>query len=84
MSVTLEQVKDALRFAVADIMMVNILEVTDTTTGEQLGADSLDEVEIVMRVEDELGMDDSIPDFDYDSDDTLEQVAEKIVALLNQ
>lgn len=70
--------------SVADIMMVNILEVTDTTTGEQLGADSLDEVEIVMRVEDELGMDDSIPDFDYDSDDTLEQVAEKIVAVLNQ
>lgn len=83
MSVTLEQVKDALRFAVADIMMINILEVSDTTTGEQLGVDSLDEVEIVMHVEDELGMDDCIPDFDYNSDDTLEQVAEKIVAVLN-
>lgn len=84
MSVTLDEVKEALRFSIADVMCVNILEITDITTGEQLGADSLDQVEILMMVEDNLGMDDNIPDFDYDSDDTLEKVAEKIVAVLNQ
>ncbi|MBE7051236.1 MAG: acyl carrier protein [Ruminococcaceae bacterium] len=47
---TLEKVKELL----ADHLEMDVAEITDETTFEDLGVDSLDTVEIMMEMEDEF------------------------------
>jgi len=49
---TLEKVKELL----ADHLEMDVAEITDETTFEDLGVDSLDTVEIMMEMEDEFGI----------------------------
>ncbi len=49
---TLEKVKELL----ADHLDIDVAEITEETTFEDLGVDSLDTVEILMEMEDEFGI----------------------------
>ena len=49
---TIEKVKKIL----ADHLEMEVEEITETTTLDELGVDSLDAVEIVMELEDEFGI----------------------------
>ena len=49
---TLEKVKELL----ADHLDIDISEISEETTFEDLGVDSLDTVEILMEMEDEFGL----------------------------
>lgn len=49
---TIEKVKELL----ADHLDIDTAEITDETTFEDLGVDSLDTVEIMMEMEDEFGI----------------------------
>lgn len=49
---TLEKVKELL----AEHLEMDAAEITETTTFEDLGVDSLDAVEIMMEMEDEFGV----------------------------
>ncbi len=49
---TLEKVKELL----ADHLEMDVSEITESTTFEDLGVDSLDAVEIMMEMEDEFGI----------------------------
>ena len=49
---TIERVKALL----ADHLDIDVSEITDETTFEDLGVDSLDTVEILMEMEDEFGI----------------------------
>ncbi len=49
---TLEKVKELL----ADHLDIDVSEITEETTFEDLGVDSLDTVEILMEMEDEFGL----------------------------
>lgn len=49
---TIEKVKELL----ADHLEMDVSEITDATTFDDLGVDSLDAVEIMMEMEDEFGV----------------------------
>lgn len=49
---TIEKVKDLL----AEHLDIDVSEITEETTFEDLGVDSLDTVEIMMEMEDEFGI----------------------------
>ncbi len=49
---TIEKVKDLL----AEHLDIDVSEITEDTTFEDLGVDSLDTVEIMMEMEDEFGI----------------------------
>ncbi len=49
---TLEKVKELL----AEHLEMDVAEITEATTFEDLGVDSLDAVEIMMEMEDEFGI----------------------------
>ena len=49
---TIEKIKEL----VADHLEIDVTEITDTTTFQDLDADSLDTVEILMEIEDEFGV----------------------------
>ncbi len=49
---TIEKIKEL----VADHLEIEVSEITDTTTFQDLDADSLDTVEILMEIEDEFGV----------------------------
>ena len=49
---TIEKVKELL----ADHLEMDVSEITEETTFEDLGVDSLDAVEIMMEMEDEFGI----------------------------
>ena len=49
---TLEKVRNLL----ADHLEMDVEEITETTTFDDLGVDSLDTVEIMMEMEDEFGI----------------------------
>jgi acyl carrier protein len=54
--------KDQVREILAQQMGVSAASITDNTNAEEIGADSLDQVEILMAIEDELRIE--IPDED--------------------
>ncbi len=45
------------RNVIADVLKINESEINDTSTLEELGADSLDKVEIMMELEEEYELD---------------------------
>ncbi len=49
---TIEKIKEL----VAEHLEIEVSEITDTTTFQDLDADSLDTVEILMEIEDEFGV----------------------------
>ena len=49
---TIEKIKEL----VADHLEIDVAEITDATTFQDLDADSLDTVEILMEIEDEFGV----------------------------
>ena len=53
---TREDIKHKLTTILVEILACKAEDVTDEATLEDLGADSLDEVDIVLAVEDEFGM----------------------------
>ena len=70
-----EAVADRVRAIIAEQLGVKIEEVTDSASFiEDLGADSLDTVELVMALEEEFGID--IPDEDADKIKTVGDVME--------
>ncbi|MBE7023774.1 MAG: acyl carrier protein [Ruminococcaceae bacterium] len=52
MIMTIEKIKEL----VAEHLEIEVSEITDTTTFQDLDADSLDTVEILMEIEDEFGV----------------------------
>ena len=78
-----EAVADRVRAIIAEQLGVKLEEVTDTASFiEDLGADSLDTVELVMALEEEFGIE--IPDEDAEKmttvGDALKYVQEKSAA----
>ncbi len=70
-------IAEQVRRIIAEQLMVDIEEVTDDASFiEDLGADSLDTVEMIMEIEDEFGIE--IPDEDAEKMQTVGQAIEYI------
>ena len=69
-------VLDKIKSIVADKLSINADDITMDTTLEDLGADSLDIVELIMALEEELEME--IPDEDAEGFKTVGDVVEYI------
>ncbi|MCS7197837.1 MAG: acyl carrier protein [Candidatus Bipolaricaulota bacterium] len=70
-------IAEQVRRIIAEQLMVDIEEVTDDASFiEDLGADSLDTVEMIMEIEDEFGIE--IPDEDAEKLQTVGQAIEYI------
>ena len=70
-------IAEQVRRIIAEQLMVDIEEVTDDASFvEDLGADSLDTVEMIMEIEDEFGIE--IPDEDAEKIQTVGQAIEYI------
>nr|YP_010197615.1 acyl carrier protein [Gracilaria flabelliformis subsp. simplex]UAD86031.1 acyl carrier protein [Gracilaria flabelliformis subsp. simplex] len=67
---------------IVEQLSVNIEEVTEKATFSDLGADSLDTVELVMAFEEEFGID--IPDEDAEGIDNIEEVVELIKSKMSE
>lgn len=71
-----ERIKDIL----VDQVGCQLKEITDSSTFEELGADSLDQIEIVMGFEEEFGID--IPDEQMESIKTVKDAVDYITGRL--
>ncbi len=70
-------IAEQVRQIIAEQLMVDLEEVTDDASFvEDLGADSLDTVEMIMEIEDEFGIE--IPDEDAEKMQTVGQAIEYI------
>ncbi|GBC76061.1 Acyl carrier protein [bacterium HR07] len=70
-------IADQVRQIIAEQLMVDIEEVTDDASFiEDLGADSLDTVEMIMEIEDEFGIE--IPDEDAEKIQTVGKAIEYV------
>lgn len=70
-------IAEQVRRIIAEQLMVDIEEVTDNASFiEDLGADSLDTVEMIMEIEDEFGIE--IPDEDAEKIQTVGKAIEYI------
>ena len=69
---TIEKVKKL----IADQLCISTDDISDTANLEDLGADSLDAVELLMTFEDEFGV--SIPDEQVENLKTLPQIVKTI------
>ncbi len=70
-------IAEQVRQIIAEQLMVELEEVTDDASFvEDLGADSLDTVEMIMEIEDEFGIE--IPDEDAEKMQTVGQAIEYI------
>lgn len=70
---------DVLKKVIAEVLSVDEDEITpDTTFVDDLGADSLDIFQIIMGVEEELGIEINTDEIDEDSLKTVEDAVELI------
>lgn len=51
-----EEIKEALKNIVAEQLSIKTEDISDTSTFDELGADSLDRVEVVMKIEEALNI----------------------------
>nr|QUE28112.1 AcpP [Sahlingia subintegra] len=78
---TKDEINEKVKEIVAEQLGVDIVEVTDKANfSEDLGADSLDTVELVMALEDAFSVD--IPDEEAENISTLDEVVKYIEELL--
>jgi acyl carrier protein len=74
---TMADIAEQVRRIIAEQLMVDIEDVTDDASFiEDLGADSLDTVEMIMEIEDEFGIE--IPDEDAEKIQTVGQAIEYV------
>jgi acyl carrier protein len=74
---TMADIAEQVRRIIAEQLMVELDEVTDDASFiEDLGADSLDTVEMIMEIEDEFGIE--IPDEDAEKIQTVGQAIEYV------
>ncbi|MCK5828126.1 acyl carrier protein [Candidatus Bipolaricaulota bacterium] len=77
----MSDVSDKVRTIICDQLMVNQEEITDESSFvEDLGADSLDTVELIMEFEDEFGIE--IPDEQAEKISTVGEAAAYLEKLL--
>lgn len=51
-----EEIKEALKKIIAEQLSIKAEDIGDTSTFDELGADSLDRVEVVMKIEEALNL----------------------------
>lgn len=73
------EIIDKVKSVLADVLHIEADAVTEDKSIVELGADSLDQVEIVMSLEDEYGV--SIPDDDLPKIQTVKDIVDEIKKL---
>nr|YP_010198228.1 acyl carrier protein [Gracilaria ornata]UAD86644.1 acyl carrier protein [Gracilaria ornata] len=82
MSLPILSVFERAQSVIVEQLSVDIEKVTEKATFLELGADSLDTVELVMAFEEEFGIE--IPDDDAEGIDNIEQVVELIKSKMSE
>ena len=77
-----EEVFNKVQEAVADLMNKDVAEITETTTFEELAADSLDLIELISDMEDTF--DTTIEDDDLKNIASVGDAVDAILAALNK
>ncbi len=79
----MSEIADRVREIIAEQLLVDVDEVTDEASFvEDLGADSLDTVELIMEFEDEFGVE--IPDEDAEKVQTVSEAINYIEKLVQE